>query len=183
MSVAPGPVARPYGLLAEFDGPEKLLHAVRRTRQAGYRQVEAYSPFPVEGVGETLHGTSTGVPVIVLVGGILGGLTGYGMQYYIAAISYPLNVGGRPYNSIPAFVPVTFELTILFAALFATAAVLILNGLPRPHHPVFNVPEFVRASRDRFFLCIDASDPRFDPVHTRAFLESLGAREVSDVAA
>jgi hypothetical protein len=182
MSVAPGPVVRQYGLLAEFDGPEKLLHAAQRTKDAGYQRVEAYSPFPVEGVGETLHGRSTRVPVIVLAGGILGGLTGYGMQYFVAVISYPINVGGRPYNSIPSFVPVTFEMTILFAALFATAAVLILNGLPMPYHPVFNVPEFVRATRDRFFLCIEASDPHFDPVETRAFLKSLGAREVSDVA-
>jgi hypothetical protein len=171
-----------HGLLAEFASPDELLAAARRTRAAGYRHVEAYSPFPVEGVAEVLHPESTHVPLIVLVGGIVGGLSGYAIQYYAAVISYPVNIGGRPLNSIPAFVPITFELTILGAALFAVAAVLILNGLPMPYHPVFNVPEFVQASRDRFFLCIEATDPRFNEADTRRFLESLGAREVSDVA-
>jgi hypothetical protein len=178
MSVA----VRSHGLLAEFASPDELLMAARRTRAAGYRNVEAYSPFPVEGVAEMLHPEPTHVPLIVLVGGILGGLSGYALQYYAAVISYPVNVGGRPLDSIPSFVPITFELTILGAALFAVAAVVILNGLPMPYHPVFNVPEFVRASRDRFFLCIEATDPRFDHAGTRRFLESLGAREVSDVA-
>jgi hypothetical protein len=171
-----------YGLLAEFDGPEQLLAAARRTRAAGYRQVEAYSPFPVEEVAEILHPEPTHVPLIVLVGGIIGGLSGYALQYYVAVLAYPMNVAGRPYNSVPAFVPVTFEVTILFAALFGFVGLLVANGLPMPHHPVFNAPSFVRASRDRFFLCIEASDPRFDAVETRAFLTHLGAREVTDVA-
>jgi hypothetical protein len=171
-----------YGLLAELDGPEKLLDAARRVYTEGYRRVEAYSPFPVEGVAETLHPASTHVPLIVLIGAILGGLSGYALQYYVAVVAYPMNIAGRPYNSVPSFVPVTFELTILFAALFGFVGLLVANGLPMPYHPVFNVPDFARASRDRFFLCIEAADPRFDPVETRAFLERLGAREVSDVA-
>ena len=182
MSATPAPAVRRYGLLAEFDGPEKLLAAARAARQAGYHQIEAYTPFPVEDLAETLHPRPTHVPLIVLIGGILGGLGGYALQYYVAAISYPIVVAGRPYHSIPSFVPVTFEMTILFAALFGFAGVLIANGLPMPYHPVFNVPRFARASRDRFFLCIEASDSQFDLSETRAFLERLGAREVSDVA-
>jgi hypothetical protein len=175
-------VVHRYGLLAELHGPDELRDAAHRVHEAGYRHVEAYSPFPVEGVAETLHPTSTRVPLIVLIGGLLGGLTGYAMQYWIHVIDYPINVAGRPYNSVPSFVPVTFEMTILFAALFGFAGLLIANGLPMPYHPVFNVPSFARASRDRFFLCIRASDPLFSPILTRAFLERLGAREVSDVA-
>jgi len=158
------------------------LDAARQARRAGYRRIEAYSPFPVEGVAETLHTSPTRVPLIVLIGGILGGLSGYALQYYVAVLAYPVVVAGRPLNSIPSFVPVTFEMTILFAALFGFAGVLIANGLPMLYHPVFNVPEFVRASRDRFFLCVEARDPLFDPIRTRAFLESLGAHEVHDVA-
>ena len=171
-----------HGLIAEFAGPEGLLAAARAARRAGYRRIEAYSPFPVEGVAETLHTSPTRVPLIVLIGGIVGGLSGYALQYYVAVLSYPVVVAGRPLNSIPSFVPVTFEMTILFAALFGFAGVLIANGLPMLYHPVFNVPEFVRASRDRFFLCVEARDPLFDPIRTRAFLKSLGAREVHDVA-
>jgi hypothetical protein len=183
VSLQPTALTRRYGLLAELDGPDELLQAARAVREAGYRHVEAFSPFPVEGVAETLHPTSTHVPLVVLIGGIVGGLSGYALQYYVHVIAYPINVAGRPYNSVPAFVPVTFELTILFAALFGFAALLIANGLPMPYHPVFDVPSFARASRDRFFLGIRASDPQFDPVRTRAFLEQLGAREVSDVPA
>jgi hypothetical protein len=175
------PVER-HGLLAEFVDPDQLLDAARQTRQAGYRQVEAYSPFPVEGVAEILHPEPTRMPLVVLVGGIIGGLSGYGLQYYVHAISYPITVAGRPDNSIPSFVPVTFELTILFAALFGFVGLLAANGLPMPYHPVFNAPSFARASRDRFFLCIEASDPRFNAAETRAFLLRLGAREVTDVA-
>lgn len=182
MSAELSPVVEQYGLLAEFEGPELLLAAARATRAAGYRQVEAYSPFPVEDLAESLHPRPTHVPLIVLVGGLLGGLSGYALQYYVHVLAYPITVAGRAPNSIPSFVPVTFELTILGAALFGFVALLIANGLPRPYHPVFNVPAFARASRDRFFLCIEASDPRFDPVQTRAFLSHLGAREVNDVA-
>jgi hypothetical protein len=182
MSVQPARLADRYGLLAEFAGPEHLLAAARQTHAAGYRQVEAYSPFPVEGVAEILHPGPTRMPLIVLVGGIVGGLSGYALQYYVAAISYPMVVASRPYDSVPSFVPVTFEMTILFAALFGFAGLLAANGLPMPYHPVFNAPSFARASRDGFFLCIEAGDPRFDAVQTRAFLAGLGAREVTDVA-
>lgn len=170
-----------YGLLAEFDTPEALVAAARQARAAGYRQVEGYTPYPVEELYDALELHRTPVPLIVLLGGILGAATGYGLQYWVSAVAYPLNVGGRPYNSWPMFVPVTFELMVLFAALFALVGMLWLNGLPQPYHPVFNVPGFARASQDRFFLCIAASDPRFDRVATRRFLESLGPREVSDV--
>jgi hypothetical protein len=170
-----------YGLLAEFDSPEKLLAAARGVRQSGYRRVEAYSPFPIEDLAETLHPRSTRVALTVLIGGLVGGLSGYALQYYVAAISYPINVAGRPPHSMPSFVPVTFELTILFAALVGFAGVLVANGLPMPYHPVFNVPQFVRASRDRFFLCVEASDPLFDFESTREFLVRLGAHEVNDV--
>jgi hypothetical protein len=171
-----------YGLLAEFEGPDDLLAAARAAHAAGYTRVEAYSPFPIEELAEMLHPRSTHVPLIVLVGGLVGGLSGYGLEYYVQVISYPIVVAGRPLNSIPSFVPVTFEMTILFAALFGFVGLLIANGLPMPYHPVFNEPRFVRASRDRFFLCVEAGDPLFDPIVTRAFLARLGAREVSDVA-
>jgi hypothetical protein len=181
MSTQPAHAAGLHGLMAEFRDPEHLLRAARATREAGYQQVEAYSPFPVEGVAEALHPRPTRVPLIVLIGGIIGGLTGYGLQYWVAVIAYPMNVAGRPEHSVPSFVPVTFEVTILFAALFAVVGLVLACGLPMPYHPVFNAPAFARASRDRFFLCIEATDPRFEVVETRAFLDRLGAREVSDV--
>jgi hypothetical protein len=182
MSAQRASEARRYGLLAELDSADKLHDAAHRVHAAGYRHLEAYSPFPVDGVAELMHPRSTHVPMIVLIGALIGGFSGYGLQYWVSAIAYPIVVAGRPYNSIPAFVPVTFEMTILFAALFGFAGLLIANGLPMPYHPVFNVPRFARASRDRFFLCVQASDPLFDPIVTRDFLKRLGAREVSDVA-
>lgn len=170
-----------YGLMAEFERSADLVRAISSTRQAGYRDVRAYTPFPVEDVTEALALEKSPVPKVVLIGGILGGVTGYLMQYWMAAISYPINVGGRPYNSWQSFVPVTFEMTILFAGLAALISILVLNGLPLLYHPVFNVPEFARANRDRFFLCIESTDPRFDPHETREFLTSLDASGVSDV--
>ncbi len=172
---------RLYGLVAEFAGPEKLLDATRRTVQEGYRKVDAYTPYPVEGLDDALKFHRTWVPPIVLIGGVLGAITGYALQYYVAAIAYPVNVGGRPLNSWPMFVPVIFELTILFAAIFAVLGMLGLNGLPMPYHPLFNVPRFAMATRDRFFLVVQSSDPKFDLEGTRRFLQSLGAQEVSDV--
>jgi hypothetical protein len=169
------------GLMAEFDNPTSLLNATSRAYREGYREMEAYTPFPVDGLSEALGFHRTSVPLIVLLGGIIGCLGGFFLQYYISVIYWPLIVGGRPFNSWPAFIPVTFELTVLCAALAAVFGMLALNGLPRPHHPVFNVPRFGLASRDRFFLCIEAADPKFDPAETRRFLESLAAREVSDV--
>ena len=167
--------------MAEFDNPTSLLDATSRAYREGYRRMDAYTPFPVEGLSEALDFRRTRVPLIVLLGGLVGCFGGFFLQYYIAAIYWPIIVGGRPFNSWPAFIPVTFELTVLCAALSAFLGMLALNGLPQPHHPVFNAPRFEMASRDRFFLCIEADDPRFDPAETRRFLESLGAREVSDV--
>lgn len=172
---------RYYGLMAEFDSPTAIVMATRRAYAEGYRRMDAYTPFPVEGLAEEMHFHHTRVPLIVLLGGLAGCLGGYFLQYWIAAIYWPLNIAGRPLNSWPMFIPVTFELTVLVAALSALLGMLALNGLPHPYHPVFNVPRFALASQDRFFLCIEASDPRFDRVATRDFLEGLGPREVSDV--
>jgi hypothetical protein len=171
-----------YGLMAEFETPEELLAAAKRAYREGYRQMEGYSPFPVEGLAEALGHKKTLVPLIVLLCAIAGGLGGYFMEYYAMKISYPINVGGRPLNSWPAFIPITFELTILGGALSAVIGMLALNRLPRPHHPVFNAPHFERASVDRFFLCVEAGDAKFNPEETRKFLESLRARSVSEVS-
>jgi len=170
-----------YGLMAEFDTPSDLVTAARRTHEEGYQKVDAYTPFPVEGLAEEIGFTKNGVPLVVLVGGILGGLSGYALQYWVSAISYPVNVGGRPYHSWPAFIVVTFEMTILFAGLAAVFGMLALNGLPMPYHPVFKVPRFAFATKDRFFLIIFSSDPKYGTESTRQFLESLGPRSISEV--
>jgi len=170
-----------YGLMAEFDNPEDLVRAARRAYQEGYRKMDAYTPFPVEGLAEAIGFRRTHIPLIVLMGGIIGCLTGFYLQYWISVIDYPLNVGGRPYNSWPSFIPVTFELTVLFAALAALLGMLGLNRLPMPYHPVFNAPRFALATRDRFFLAIEAGDAQFDREQTRRFLESLRPGGVSEV--
>lgn len=170
-----------YGLLAEFAAPEALVHAARATRAAGYRRFDAFSPMPIEGLADAIGFTRTWMPLVVLLGGIVGGLSGYALQYWVATIAYPLNIGGRPLNSWPAFIPITFETTILGAALFGVFGMLALNGLPRPHHPLFGAPNFIRASRDGFFLCIEAKDPQFHANQLRQFLNEIGAVEVSDV--
>jgi hypothetical protein len=170
-----------YGLLAEYTEPDALVAAARRAYEAGYRKMDAYSPMPVEGLAEAIGFTHNRMPLIVLVGGLLGAATAYTMMYYSAVHHYPFNIGGRPFHSAPAFVPITFELTILFAAFAAVLGMLGLNGLPMPYHPVFNAPGFERASRNRFFLCIEATDPKFDLDQTRQFLEGLGPKSVVEV--
>lgn len=170
-----------YGLLAEFDNPTELVVAIRRARAEGYKIMDAYTPFPIEEVAEALHIHERRLPLIVLIGGICGGIGGYLLQYWTSVIDYPLNVGGRPFHSWPAFLPITFETTVLVAALSAVLGMLALNGLPMPYHPVFNVPRFALATRDQFFLCIEATDPQFDRDGTRRFLERLEALSVSEV--
>jgi hypothetical protein len=172
---------RIYGLLAEFPGLDELIAAARAVRREGYTRIDGYTPFPSEDLAEALGFPHTRLPLLVLAGGFVGCVGGFLMQYYASVISYPLNVGGRPLNSWPAFIPVTFELTVLAAALSAVLGMLALNGLPQPYHPLFHVPRFALATRDRFFLCVEATDRRFDPERTRQFLESLGAIECSEV--
>ena len=171
-----------YGVMAEFDNPTSLVNAAREARARGYRKLDAYSPFPIEALTEALHLPKSKLPLIVLIGGILGGLTGYLMQYYVTVIYFPINIAGRPLHSWPMYIVITFELTVLFAALSAVFGLLALCGLPMPYHPTFNVPRFALASRNRFFLCIEARDPLFDRKATEEFLESLDAQEVSEVA-
>jgi len=167
--------------MAEFSDPNELITAVHRAREEGYTRLDAYTPFPIEELSEALGLHRNWMPLIVLIGAILGGIAGYALAYWVSAIEYPINVGGRPLNSVPAFIPITFECTILGGALFALFGMLALNGLPMPYHPVFNVPRFALASRDRFFLCIEATDPLFDRDATRRFLERSVPREVSEV--
>ena len=170
-----------HGLMAEFEDVQQLIEAARRTREAGYRHYDAYTPIPVEELAEVMHAHDNRLSLLVLVGGILGLVGGYGLQYWTSVIDYPINVGGRPLHSWPAFIPPAFETTILGAALFCVLGMLALNGLPMPYHPVFNVPRFALSSRDRFFLCIEATDPIFETEATRRFLERFGPREVSVV--
>jgi hypothetical protein len=170
-----------YGLMAEFDNPTALVDATNRARLAGFRQMDAYSPIPIEELNDALGLRRTRLPRLVLLGGMLGGLGGFSLEYWASTIAYPFNIGGRPLNSWPQFIPVTFETTVLGAALSCFVGMWALNKLPMPYHPVFNVPAFERASSDRFFLCIEATDPKFDPQTTRAFLESLHPVGVSDV--
>jgi Protein of unknown function (DUF3341) len=170
-----------WGLMAEFATAAALLEAARRAYADGYRAMDAYSPFPVEDLAEALGSHRTVVPLITLTGGIVGALTGYALQFWVHVLALPINVGGRPLNSWPMFIPVTFEMAVLGAGLFTLVGLLVLNRLPQPYHPVFNVQAFARASRDRFFLAIEAGDPRFHRENTRHFLQSLGPLEVADV--
>jgi ActD protein len=170
-----------YGLMAEFDSPSAIIAAARRTYEVGYRRINAYSPFPIEGLSEAIGYHRDYVAMCTLICGILGALGGFSLQYWTAAIAYPLNVGGRPLLSLPAFIPVTFECTVLLASFGAFIGNLLMSRLPQPYHPAFNAPSFARASQDRFFLCVKSDDPKYDGAETRSFLESLGAIEVSNV--
>jgi len=171
-----------YGVMAEFDNPTDLVNATRAAREHGYRKLDAYTPYPIEELNDVMHLHKNKLSLIVLCGGILGGLTGFLLQYFITVIYFPINIAGRPLDSWPSYIIITFELTILFGAISAVLGLLGLCGLPMPYHPVFNVPRFSAASRDRFFLCIEASDPLFDKQKTSGFLEKLEAKEVSEVA-
>jgi Protein of unknown function (DUF3341) len=170
-----------HGVMGEFETPQQLLDAAKKARAAGYKHVDAYTPFPIEGLSEAIGFRWTAVPLITLIGGIGGGLTGFGLQYWCSAITYPINIGGRSLNSWPAFIPVTFELTVLGASIFAVVGMLALNRLPQPYHPVFNVERFAAASTDRFFLVIEARDPKFDLAGSARFLQEASAKFVSEV--
>jgi hypothetical protein len=172
---------RIYGLLAEFDSVDTVITAAHRVREAGYRKVDAYSPFPLEELSEAIGFEKNGVALVCLVGGLLGCTGAYILQWWVNTISYPVNIGGRPFHSWPSFIIVTFEMTILFSGLSAVFGMLALNGLPMPYHPVFNVPRFDAASRDRFFIIIFSSDKNYDSVRTRTFLEGLNPLSVSEV--
>jgi hypothetical protein len=170
-----------YGVIAEFHEPQALLDAANKTREAGYTSIDAFSPFPIHGLAEAIGFHKSRLSAIVLIMGLLGGIGGFFMCWYANVIAYPLNIGGKPHNSWPAWIPITFESAILLAALGAVFGMLALNGLPMPYHPVFNVRRFDSASRDKFFLVIQARDPKFRPEEARRFLETLGPREVTDV--
>ncbi|MBI1763144.1 MAG: DUF3341 domain-containing protein [Acidobacteria bacterium] len=171
-----------YGVIAEFDDPNSIVAAARKAYASGYRRLNAYSPYPIEELSEAIGFHKDRVAPVVFVSGLLGLIGGFTMIYWMTAIDYPLNVGGRPLLSLPAWIPIMFECTVLLAAFGAVIGMLAMNRLPQPYHPVFNVPSFNRASTDRFYLCVKADDPNYSHDGTRAFLASLGAREVNDVA-
>ena len=171
-----------WGLMAELDGPDELVSAAEKLREAGYTRIDAFTPYPIEELSEVVEPRRSKVPMITFLGGLVGALTGFFLQYWTQVVVYPMNIGGRPHNSWPAFIVVTFEMTILFASLSAVVGMILVNRLPRPYHPVFNAEGFERASRDGFFLTVEAEDPRFEREQTREVLRGLGAREVQDVA-
>ena len=170
-----------YGLMAEFDEVNAAIVAAQNAYGAGYRKMDAYAPFPVEELSEAVGFHKNGVALVCLVGGLLGCTGAFILQWWINTISYPVNIAGRPLNSWPSFIIVTFEMTILFSGLSAVFGMLALNGLPMPYHPVFNVPQFDRASKDRFFLVIFSSDKNYDAMRTRQFLESLSPISIAEV--
>jgi hypothetical protein len=184
METAAGMEARKpiYGLLAEFADPTALVLATRRTHEEGYRNIDAYTPFPIHELVDAFSAHDHRVQRNVLLGGLFGMVAGFGLCYWVSTTAYPLNIGGRPLNSWPSFIPVTFELTILFASFAAVLSWIMLSGLPMPYHPVFNVPRFAKiASEKGFFLAIESSDPKFDAQRTVEFLKSLGAREINEI--
>ena len=180
MGVQPGTSL--FGVMAEFDRSDDLIAAVHRARSSGYTCMDAYTPYPIEELQHALGHRKSSLPWLVLGGGIVGGVGGFFLQYWVSVVAYPLNVGGRPLNSWPSFIPVSFECTILVAAVAAVFGMLALNGLPMPHHPVFNVRRFALASRDRYFLCIESRDPKFDAPETAQFLWTLEPTHVAEVA-
>lgn len=171
-----------YGLMAEFETAGELVSAARRTREAGFKKFDAYSPFPIHELDEAMDLHDNRVALCTLIGGILGCIGGFGLASWVEAVALPLNIGGRPPISAPMFIPVTFEMTILLGGLTAAISMIVMNGLPSPYHPVFNVERFADASRNRFFLCIESDDPKFDRQATAGFLESLGPEEIAEVA-
>ena len=172
-----------HGAMAEFDTPEQLIAACDLARQAGYKRMDAYAPMPVAGLAEAIGYKRNKVAFCVLIGGICGAMFGFGLLEWMTVVAYPHNVGGRPLNSWPAYIPITFECMILFAALTGLVSMLAMNGLPKPYHPVFNVAAFDRASIDKFFLCIESSDPKFRVEDTMDFLRGTGAKGVTVVPA
>jgi hypothetical protein len=171
-----------YGLMVEFETPGELVSAARKVREAGFRRFDAYSPMPIHELDEAMDLRDNRVSLYTLLGGIFGGLGGFTLCSWVEGVALPLNIGGRPLISVPMFIPITFECTILIGGLTAAISMILLNGLPRPYHPVFNVERFVNASRNKFFLCIETADPKFDPQGTVAFLESLNPEEIAEVA-
>ena len=170
-----------YGLMAEFESPDALMEAAHSARKAGYTKMDGYSPFPIEELDEALGFKKSWLPAFVLVGALSGIALGYGLQYWVSVIDYPIMSGGKPYHSWPSFIPVTYELMILLASITAVISMFALNGLPMPYHPVFNVERFGLASIDRFFLCIEAADPKFDLGRTKSFLEQCHPTHISEV--
>ncbi len=181
MSTQVATTASLHGVMAEFASADELLAAAHRTREAGYKDVDAYSPFPIHGMDEALKLPKSLVPLCVLIGSLLGTALGFGLEYWVSVLAYPIMVGGKPYFSWPAFIPVAYETTILLGGLTAAISMLMINGFPTPYHPVFNVERFSHAMVDRFFLCIEATDPKFNPEETKKFLEGLHPYEVSEV--
>jgi hypothetical protein len=183
MAHTPETTSALHGVMAEYDSGQALVDAARKTMAQGFTRVEAYSPVPIEDLNTIIHKTRTVLPKLVLAGGLTGMATGFALQYWASVIEYPMNVGGRPYATWPAFVVPSYELTILFSSLAAAIGMFALNGLPQPYHPVFNVERFSMASSDKFFLVIESADPRFDHAGTTRFLQDQGAKGVYDVAA
>lgn len=176
-----GGTIRPYAIVAEFHDADAIVAAAAKARDEGYRHMDAYTPFPVHGLEDALHFSDPKIKWTIGICGFIGAIVGFALQFYVSAVDYPMNVGGRPMVSWPSFVPVTFECTVLFASFGAVIGMLAFNGLPRPHHPIFETPRFDLASQTSFFLAVEATDPKYDRKATVAFLESLGAYKVSEV--
>lgn len=172
---------RLHAVVAEFSSEGVIIQAARKTREAGYRKTDCYTPYPVHGLAEAMDFRDNRVAWTIFIGGVIGFIAGASLEVYVSFFDYPINVGGRPYISWPAFIPVAYETTILLGSFAAVLGMLALNGLPKPYHPIFNTPNFERATTDKFFLSIEATDPKFDLAETKAFLEGLGADRVSEV--